>query len=428
MNRLNPQLNPALKYRPEPSSINLSAYNPLSVENIIRQIIDRERYVDVGRAMKIRCEFVQMSCMFMPEFCKVASRRSVVNQAYQWSISEEKCGLEEEKLKLEWSSRLKRQVEDYAEQGEAASELIFQMIDDDGFVEKASSVLKQKMALCLIYAIWKEREEEKQSGNVDYMKSWLNAQSFQPIYAQENLSLLMPRQQPNALDLSKIFSEYIKNGKNDFTDRISISPWFAFEWVFDNSEGKVDNISDPILKEKVKRYKGMADLTKTKKRVAENSFLLNLLRVSLLHVNVESPSKALKNLLSNILGVHDWGICLDKTFLSQNTAARVADVLLDDQTKLMQDLQLAERAFVSTGVSELCGSLEREFLKRITPTHVAEGVVPLIFTYFIRHQMLHLSTAYGPAKLKHITRYLINGLSPVLFASSLALIRRSDSA
>ena len=231
-------------------------------------------------------------------------------------------------------------------------------------------------------------------------------------------------QQANASDPSKIFSEYIKNGKNDFTD--SISPWVAFKWIYENYGIGVDNISDPTLRDKVKRYYNIADLTKTIKRVNENSFLLNLLREYLVSANVESQSKALKNLLSNILGVHDWGICLDKTFLSQATSTRVADVLLDDQNKLMQDLQTAERAFVSTGVSELCSSLEKEFLERVTPRHVAEGVVPLIFTYFIRNYMLHLSARYSPPQLKHMTSYLINGLSPILFASSLALIRRSE--
>jgi len=408
----------------------LSAYNPLSVENIIKQIIDRDRYVDVGRAMKIRCEFVQMSHMFMPEFCKVANRKTVVNQAYQWSISkDDDCGFKERVLRDTWSSRLRQQVEDYAAEGEAASELIFQMIDDDGFVEKANGVLKQKMALCLIYAIWKEREEEKkyekeyekEYEKVEHITRLLKNQAFSPIYTQENLSRFMPQQ---ASDPSKIFAEYIKNGKNDFTE--SISPWVAFEWVYENNGIAVDNILDPLLKAKVKRYKNINGLTKTKKRVNENSFLLNLLRVYLVSANVESQSKALKNLLSNILGVHDWGICLDKTFLSQTTSTRVADVLLDDQNKLMQDLQMAERAFVSTGVSELCISLENEFLKRVTPRHVAEGAVPLIFTYFIRNYMLHLSATYSPPQLKHITRYLINGLSPILFASSLALIRRSE--
>ena len=431
MNRTDPQLNPTLYYRPAPSS--LAAYNPFSVESIMRQIVDKDRYADVGRAMKIRCEFVEMCSTFMPDFCKIVGRKAVVKQALKWSLNDnnnnaDHCGPRELSLRLKWRRKIADHVQNNDEYSESASELIFQMIDDDGLMEKASVDLKQKMALCLIYAIWKERREDSVFGEPHFVDAFFNEQPpFYRFYEQEK-DMSPP---PQIYDPNMTFADFIKSGKTHFTE--NISPWVAFNWVFKNAA--IGSIFDLSLKKKVEKYIKLPNLINIEKRINENSFLLNMLGVDLLtHYyddetrTTEKPSKELEDLKSNIVGVHDWGLCLDKTFLSQKTVSRFANELLNDQNDLIQGLLKVEKKVVSAGISEACDSLQREFLKRVTPMYVAEGVVPLFFTFFIRSKMLYLNQRYSLPQLRDITRYLINGLSPIIFASTaLAAFKLNES-
>ena len=141
-----------------------SSLRPSIVNSIVKKIIDIDIWKGSGIAMKGRREFAENCHLIAPEYCKVENRKSIIKKALEWASNDNGFLAP---LKEKWKDKLETQV---AISGSldccSASEFIFNLFDDDGFTSSiVSSQLKQKMALCLMYAIWKEKEEIKELDN-----------------------------------------------------------------------------------------------------------------------------------------------------------------------------------------------------------------------------------------------------------------------
>jgi hypothetical protein len=132
----------------------------------IKSVFDLDIWKDLGAAMKIRREFAEKSSLFAQEYCRVATTETVIIQAFDWANSPVSIDTKYEPVKQKWLSRLSSQ-KDLITAGQhkhlqlAASELIYLVLNDKAATLNVDVTTKQKLALCLNYAIWRETEDIK---------------------------------------------------------------------------------------------------------------------------------------------------------------------------------------------------------------------------------------------------------------------------
>ena len=416
---------PTLHYTPTKGYF--ARLQPSIMTGMIREAIDIDLWKGSGIAIKLRWNFAVWCHMVAPEWCIVKYRKTVIKDAARWTMHAGGENAQFEKIKEKWRDSLKEQL-NLMESGfwatQSASEAIFDILNDPGVTEKASAAQKEKMALCMIYALWKERDED-----IDY--------------------------DPNIRIVD--FARYIENGHAD--EYGSFSPWFAVYWILITSDFRVIDIHDETLKTRVATL--MGDLQKHAikyfsrgKRERENAYLLKQLKSDLPHDPSEYEKVAdhdpdLLNLVYNIHGVEYWGVCLDRSHLVNSTVNSVLskaiqaakkdmekiakeklgeDMTSNPQAYAKRRLEEAGRVLIRTGVSQISESLQDELYKLFSPAHMAEGAAPLALSILIRSEMLKLSTEYSPAQFRFMMPQIINSISPLLLASAVRITQSAFKA
>ena len=395
---------------------------------MINEAVDTNMWKGSGLAMKTRKDFSMWCNTLAPEWCIVKNRMDVIHDAGIWAESKSNNkDTSYEYIKEKWKTKLEHQSELIQQRfwkTQSASEVMFDIMSDPGIREKVSVTDKEKMALCMIYAIWKERETD-----IDYDTSDIDG----------NI---------------KMFANYIAAGQGH--EHKSLSPWLAVHWTFSQNKRKttisVDNIHDDELKMRVKALSSeltsnLQDYFSKEKREQENEYIISQLKLDI----PPSPSEyekivghdpELLNLAYNVHGVEHWGVCLDRGHLVSRTVNSVlskailtaqkdmekiakdklGDEIMKNPQKFAREKLLdAERVLIKTGVSQISESLQDEFSKLFSPTHMAEGAAPLALSILIRSELLKLSTEYSPAQMRFMMPQIINSMSPLLLASAVKI-------
>jgi hypothetical protein len=406
----------------------LSGLRPSIMMGMVREVADVDIWKGAGLAMKGRRNFAEWCHMVAPEWCIVKNRTTVIKEALSW-CKHTSATRNFDDVKKQWQPRLTEQLRKIKEEywmTQSASEAIFDILDDGGITENATTEIKEKMALCMIFAIWKERKVPIENYDTDSLEEQI-----------------------------RLFAQYIEKGQweSESTDYERFSPWLAVHWILTHkniSPLTLETIHNDNLKDKVKILTN--DLTLKKKnyfdndkRKSENAFILNQLKAELppdpveyeKEVNGHDPE--LQNLVYNIHGVEYWGVCLDRIHLVNSTVNSVLGKAIQaakkDMEKIARDklgqemiehpqdyarqkLEHAERVLIKTGISQISESLQDELYKVFSPAHMAEGAAPLALSILIRSEMLKLSAEYLPHQLNFMMPQIINSISPLLLASA----------
>jgi hypothetical protein len=404
----------------------------------IKSVFDLDIWKDLGAAMKIRREFAEKSSLFAQEYCRVATTETVIIQAFDWANSPVSIDTKYEPVKQRWLSRLSIQ-KDLITAGQhkylqlAASELIYLVLNDKAATLNVDVTTKQKLALCLNYAIWRETEDIRDHA--------FNLSEATLYFEQEDTI-------PKKFD---VFHRYVESGNITFPDKLS--PWFAFDWIMTKHSSILENIHDSGLKQiideiyttpkKSEKMNIRVLLMNTAKRAQENAFLLNVLSMELLQdpdkyeKEVSNPDTLLTILTYNVLGVRYWGECLDRTYLIEKTVNsfigktiistkhQVHTVLVETlgeglvktpQVYAMNKLHIIERDLIRVGVSQISESLQNEFKILFSTKHIAEGAIPMALTIFIHAEMMRMGTHFTPTQIRPMVHTILQGLFPLVLA------------
>ena len=420
----------------------------------IKSIFDLDIWKDLGAAMKIRRDFAEKSSLFANEYCRIATTETVVVQAYDWALSPttpDDVDTKYEGLKEKWKFRLNKQVNEINAGIDkymrlSASELIYFLLNDKLALSSLDVSSKQRLALCLNYAIWREMEDsiviELHHGIVN---SFVSNMEITDIYEFD---------QPTTAKFDKfyeIFNRYVESGSTTFTEKLS--PWFAVYWILKKYPSIIDNIYDVELKKTIKNLsdKNNADtafkmtLMTTEKRTHENAFLLNVFSIDLpkdtdkYKKDTVNPDASFMVLAYNVQGVRHWGECLDRTYLLEKTINsfigqsimsgknKIHSILVETlgqglvnspQKYTMEKLHTVERDLIKVGVTQISESLQSEFKNLFSPTHMAEGTVPIALTIFIHSEMMRMGIHYAPTQVQPVVRRIVQGLFPLVLAST----------
>ena len=418
---------PTLHYTPPKTWSN--TFKTSIMMGMVNEAVDTNMWKGSGLAMKTRKDFCMWCNTLAPEFCKVKNRMDVIRDAALWAGSESLSNKDTkyENVKKDWKVNLEDQSELIQAKfwkTQSASEVMFDIMSDPGIREKVSEAEKEKMALCMIYAIWKERETD-----IDYDTS-------------------------DTIGNITMFANYIAAGQGQ--ERRSLSPWLAVHWTFSANKRKssfsVEDIHDDELKIKVRALSGELiknpqDYFGKQKREQENAHILSKLKLDIPpspsdYEKIANHDQELLNLVYNVHGVEYWGVCLDRGHLVNSTVNSVLskaivqakndmegivkvklgqEIIQDPQKYAKQKLLDAEKLLIKTGVRQISESLQEEFSKVFSATHIAEGTAPLALSILIRSELLKLSSEYSPAQLRFMMPQIINGISPLLLASAVRI-------